>query len=77
MELVSSNVVARDVLFLGAGALLLEELVVIFEVDGLRLILEAVQHRLTEAAQAKVQGHVDWWKVNIPCFLSPLFSTFE
>jgi hypothetical protein len=36
-----------------------------------------VQHRLTEAAQAKVQGHVDWWKVNIPCFLSPLFSTYE
>jgi hypothetical protein len=55
----------------------LEELVVIFEVDGLRLILEAVQHRLTEAAQSKVQGHVDWWKVKIPCFLSPLFSTYE
>lgn len=77
MELVSSNVIAHDVLFVGAGALLLEELVVIFEVDGLRLILEAVQHRLTEAAQSKVQGHVDWWKVKIPCFLSPLFSTYE
>jgi hypothetical protein len=70
MELVSSNVVAHDVLFLGAGALLLEELVVIFEVDGLRLILEAVQHRLTEAAQAKVQGHVDWWKLREAAILA-------
>jgi hypothetical protein len=53
-----------------SGALLLEELVVIFEVDGLRLILEAVQHRLTEAAQAKVQGHVDWWKLREAAILA-------
>lgn len=47
----------------GAGILLLEELVVTFEMDGLRLIVGAVQQRLTEANQAKAQGRAGWWKV--------------
>ena len=32
--------------------------------DGLRLIVEAVQQRLAEASQAKAQGRTDWWKAN-------------
>jgi hypothetical protein len=50
--------------FLWAGILLLEELVAVFEMDGLRLIVEAVQQRLIEASQAKAQGSTDWWKVS-------------
>ena len=45
-----------------AGILLLEELVAVFDMDGLRLIVEAVQQRLAEASQGKAQGRTDWWK---------------
>lgn len=37
--------------------------------DGLRLIVEAVQQRLIEASQAKAQGRTDWWKVSTQWFL--------
>jgi len=47
-----------------SGILLLEELVAVFDMDGLRLIVEAVQQRLAEASQCKAQGRTDWWKAN-------------
>jgi hypothetical protein len=36
----------------------------VFDMDGLRLIVEAVQQRLAEASQCKAQGRTDWWKAN-------------
>lgn len=57
------NFFTREVL-LCAGILLLEELVTVFEMDGLRLIVEAVQQRLIEASQAKALGRTDWWKAS-------------
>lgn len=56
--------------FSWSGILLLEELVAVFEMDGLRLIVEAVQQRLIEASQAKAQGRTDWWKVSILYFIT-------
>ncbi|KAG0591650.1 hypothetical protein M758_1G229200 [Ceratodon purpureus] len=53
-----------------SGILLLEELVAVFEMDGLRLIVEAVQQRLIEASQAKAQGRTDWWKLREAAILA-------
>uniref|UniRef100_A0A7I4DD79 Importin N-terminal domain-containing protein n=1 Tax=Physcomitrium patens TaxID=3218 RepID=A0A7I4DD79_PHYPA len=53
-----------------SGILLLEELVTVFEMDGLRLIVEAVQQRLIEASQAKALGRTDWWKLREAAILA-------
>lgn len=46
------------------GILLLEELVETFEDKALQAIVDAVQKRIVEAAQAKAAGRKNWWKAS-------------
>ncbi|CAM6086065.1 unnamed protein product [Calypogeia fissa] len=53
-----------------SGVLLLEELVEAFDDRALSEILEAVQRRISEAAQAKAAGRLEWWKLREAAILA-------
>ncbi|BBN19279.1 importin-9 [Marchantia polymorpha subsp. ruderalis] len=53
-----------------SGILLLEELVETFEDKALQAIVDAVQKRIVEAAQAKAAGRKNWWKLREAAILA-------
>ncbi|XP_026658254.1 importin-9 isoform X2 [Phoenix dactylifera] len=46
-----------------SGSLLLEEIVNVFDGEGIDSIIEASEKRFNESRQAKVAGSADWWRL--------------
>eukprot|EP00250_Pteridium_aquilinum_P006987 c16793_g1_i1 orf=84-3179(-) len=53
-----------------SGILLLEELVTTHEIAAVQLIVQSVERRISEAAQAKANGRADWWKIREAAILA-------
>lgn len=50
------------------GSLLLEEIVITCEIEGVYAILNAAKRRFDESQQERAKGSADWWRVCLSNF---------